>query len=200
MLQPYTKTFHHTPYPAISPTLPALSTSGKVVVITGGGSGLGPSIASSFAQSGSTSIALIGRTASSLTSTANSLSSTFAALKILTFTADISSSSDVASVFSSIKEKLGPIDILVSNAAYLPNMTGLAEYEESELMKGFETNVKGNLNLAQALLKNSVESPTLVHVSAAAIHIPPFQKGMGAYVSSKYVFPKRIELSIQGDS
>jgi hypothetical protein len=79
-------------------------------------------------------------------------------------------------------------------------MTELAEYEESELMKGFETNVKGNLNLAQALLKNGVESPTLVHVSAAAIHIPPFQKGMGAYVSSKYVFPKRMELSIQGDS
>jgi NAD(P)-dependent dehydrogenase (short-subunit alcohol dehydrogenase family) len=200
MLPPYTKTFHHTPYPSISSTLPAISTSGKVVAITGSGSSLGPSIAFSFAQSGSTSIALMGRTASSLTSTVDSLSSTFAALKILTFTADISSSSEVASIFSSIKEKLGPIDILVSNAAYLPDMTGIAECEESELMKGLETNVKGNLNLAQALLKNGVESPTLVHVSAAGIHIPPFQKGMGAYVSSKYVFSKHLELSLQGDS
>jgi len=56
-------------------------------------------------------------------------------------------------------------------------------------MRGFEINVKGNLNLAQGLLKNGVENPILVHVSAAGIHIPPFQKGMGAYVSSKYVLP-----------
>ena len=39
------KTFHADTYPAINATLPQLSTKGKNIVISGGGSGIGPEIA-----------------------------------------------------------------------------------------------------------------------------------------------------------
>lgn len=45
----YTKTFHNFSYPSISPTRPELSTAGKVILITGGGSGIGPRITHAFA-------------------------------------------------------------------------------------------------------------------------------------------------------
>lgn len=48
----FTKTYHNKPYDLISPSRPELSASGKNVVITGGGTGVGKSIALSFAQAG----------------------------------------------------------------------------------------------------------------------------------------------------
>ena len=68
-LPSYTKTRHSIAYPAVSPSIPALSTAGKTILITGGGTGLGPLLAHAFASSGATKIAILGRTASSLQAT-----------------------------------------------------------------------------------------------------------------------------------
>lgn len=57
----YTTVYHDSPYPSIDPTRPELSTTGKVVFITGGGSGLGPHLVHTFAKSGAVKIAIIGR-------------------------------------------------------------------------------------------------------------------------------------------
>jgi len=52
----FTKTWHTSPYAAISATRPELSTAGKSIFITGGGSGIGPGIAHAFATSGAKKI------------------------------------------------------------------------------------------------------------------------------------------------
>lgn len=64
-----TKTWRTATYPSIDPSLPALSSAGKNIVISGGGSGMGPEIAKAFAQSGAASIALLGRTEATLLET-----------------------------------------------------------------------------------------------------------------------------------
>lgn len=57
----FTKTWHSTPYPLISPTRPALTAKNKNVVVTGGGTGIGNAIAIAFAQAGAKSVSILGR-------------------------------------------------------------------------------------------------------------------------------------------
>lgn len=189
----YTKTFHNLAYPAISPTRPELSTAGKVVLITGGGSGIGPRITHAFATSGATKIVIIGRTESSLLSTKKEVESQHPGVNVLTFKADITDRTAVFNAFESAKKTFGPIDILVSNAAYLPDMEPLATANVDEFFKGFEVNVKGNLILAQAFVANSSEKPTLIHISTGGAHAPALAAGIGAYAISKLAAAKLMD-------
>ena len=56
-----TRTVHQKAYPAISPTRPELNQAGRVVIITGGGTGIGSSIAQSFVRASADTIIIIGR-------------------------------------------------------------------------------------------------------------------------------------------
>ena len=165
---------------------------GKVVLITGGGSGLGPHIAHAFATAGSTSIALIGRTLSTLQSTAASLKSTFPSIKVLTLVADIVDKSAIDAAFAETRGKLGLVDILVSNAAYFPDAALIRYTDIDEWWKGMETNVKANLTLVQAFLKNMAEKPTILNVSTAGAHIPAIPS-LSGYAVSKLAALKFFE-------
>jgi NAD(P)-dependent dehydrogenase (short-subunit alcohol dehydrogenase family) len=187
---PYTKTFHNKSYPAISPTRPELSTAGKVVLITGGGSGIGPKIANSFALSGATKISILGRTESSLLSTKQELEAQHPALKILTFVADITDQPAVQHAFETTKKIFGPVDILIGNAGYMPDAAPLATTDLDKWMTGLDINVRGNLILYQAFLSNSSPNPTLLHVSTAAANFPALPGGLSAYAVSKLAASK----------
>jgi len=113
----YTKTYRTQNYPAIYPIRPELSTAGKGVFITGGGSGIGPKIAHAFAASGATKISILGRTASSLLTTKTSIESQHPCVKVLTFVADISNQAAVNDASESTKKTFGPVDILVGKAS-----------------------------------------------------------------------------------
>lgn len=178
-----TKTWHSTVYPGISPSRPDLSVTEKVVLITGAGLGLGPHIAHAFAAAGSTSIALLGRTLSTLQSTAASLKSSFPNIKVLVLVADIVDKSTVDAAFAETKAKLGPIDILVSNAAYFPDAALIGDSDIDEWWKGLDVNLRGNLVLVQAFLKNMAEKPTVLNVTTAGAHIPAIPSLSGYAVS-----------------
>lgn len=178
-----TKTWHSTVYLSVSPSRPELSVARKVVLITGGGSGLGPHIAHAFATAGSTSIALVGRTLSTLQSTAFSLKSSFPSIKVLTLVADIVDKSAIDAAFAETKAKLGPIDIFVSNAAYFPDAAMIGDVHIDEWWKGVDVNLKGSLVLVQAFLKNMAEKPTILHVTTAGAHLPAIPSLSGYAVS-----------------
>jgi NAD(P)-dependent dehydrogenase (short-subunit alcohol dehydrogenase family) len=181
----YTKIFHTTSYPAITPTRPELSTAGKVVFITGGGSGIGPRITHAFATSGATKIAIIGRTEATLLSTKASVEAEHPGVRVLTFVADILDKAAVTTAFERTKKTFGPIDILIANAAYCPDIQAIATADPDEFFRGFEVNVKGNFIIAQAFLANSSASATMVHVSTAGAHAPIMQVGFSGYTVSK---------------
>jgi NAD(P)-dependent dehydrogenase (short-subunit alcohol dehydrogenase family) len=189
---PYTTTFHHSPYPAIDPSRPELSTAGKVIVVTGGGSGIGPCIANAFATSGSTKIAILGRTTSTLQAMKKELEEFHSHIEILTSIADISNEAEIDVSFQEITQAFGEIDVLVSNAGYLPDIKPISESNVEECFQGMTINVKGNLILAKAFLKYGSEKPTFVHVSTGGCHIAPMPSN-SAYAVSKLAAAKMIE-------
>ncbi|RDW89014.1 hypothetical protein BP6252_01046 [Coleophoma cylindrospora] len=133
----YTQTYHKESYPAISPTRPELSTAGKVVFITGGGSGIGPRIAHAFATAGSTEISILGRTASSLFDTKKEIEAAHAGTKVHTSVADILDASAVEAAFAGVEKEFGKkVDICVSNAGYLPDNETIADGDIDEWFKG----------------------------------------------------------------
>lgn len=183
-----TKLTHNAPYPSISPTRPELSVAGKTILITGGSAGVGANVAEAFAQAGSKKIALLGRTLKTLESTAASLKAAHTALEILTLVADITDKAAVDAAFAKTKATFGHIDVLISNAAYLPDILLIKDCPVDEWWSGMEINVKGSLILAQALLANldtSIEKETVVvDVSSPPAHLPPWPK-LSSYAVSK---------------
>jgi NAD(P)-dependent dehydrogenase (short-subunit alcohol dehydrogenase family) len=92
---------------------------GKVAVITGGGRGIGAVIAAALASRGA-SLALIGRTGSSLAATAEDIRARHAA-EVCCETADVSREDDVKAAFARIEAALGAPSILINNAGIAPS-------------------------------------------------------------------------------
>lgn len=104
---------------------------------------------------------------------------------MLPLTADITDAAAVRTAFATAKATLGPIDILVANAAYLPDIEPIATASADEFFRGFEVNVKGNYIVTQAFLANRAETSTVVHVSTGGAHAPPMFAGFAGYTVSK---------------
>ncbi|KAJ5438286.1 Short-chain dehydrogenase/reductase SDR [Penicillium daleae] len=190
---PFTQEHHTAPYAGIDPRRPAVSAAGKTILITGGGSGIGPRIAEAFAVAGSKQIVLLGRTNSTLLKTKSTLESTHSGLKVLIFVADITDVSAVNAAFHGTRATFGPIDIFVSNAAFLPDTVQIKDMIVSDFAQGLTTNVVGNLVTTQAFLATAAPSnAVLIHVTTGAVHLPSMVNYSG-YQTSKTAALKFFE-------
>jgi 3-oxoacyl-[acyl-carrier protein] reductase len=87
--------------------------SGSVTLVTGGSRGIGRAIALRLAALGS-SVAICGRDATALKSVSSELE--LRASRVFAYAADVTRSSDVATLIEKTETVLGPISILVNNA------------------------------------------------------------------------------------
>ncbi len=116
----------------------------KVVVITGGGSGIGQALARRFAQAGAR-VAILGRNLARLQATAEGCPT------IHPYSADVRDPAQCVEVMGRIKADLGTIQVLIANAAIYPRAYFLDQAPEV-FADTFAINVLGVANSIRPVL------------------------------------------------
>jgi NAD(P)-dependent dehydrogenase (short-subunit alcohol dehydrogenase family) len=119
--------------------------SGKVAIITGGGSGIGKAIAQASVREGA-KVVIAGRDTKKLDRAAAEIGG-----ECLAVSADVSSTNDVQKLVSATLDRFKQINVLVNNAAVL--LPGTAEsISEEDFDQTFNINVRGLWLLSRAVL------------------------------------------------
>jgi len=155
---------------------------GKVAIITGGGRGIGRTIAIEMAKEGA-QIAIISRTSGELKETQLEIQR-FGG-EAIAITADISDYNQVKNAVSKVISVFGKIDILVNNAG-ITKLESFTETKEDEWKKIVEVNLFGAYNLCHLVVPHFIKqkSGKIVNMGSDSSFIGyPL---MSAYSSSKH--------------
>ncbi len=186
----FTPTYRQSAYPAISPLLPELSCSGKTILVTAGATGLGFFISRGFCQAQASNVILLSRRESVLSAASEKLSSEFPNTNIHTYVCDITDAEAVAKVFSSVKGKIGRVDILVNSATNQSLPFPITELTPAKLKETFDTLVLGPTNLLNAFIASSPPDPSnekvFIGLSSIAAHCA--NPTLHAYGAAKAAF------------
>ncbi|EPE26502.1 Acetyl-CoA synthetase-like protein [Glarea lozoyensis ATCC 20868] len=156
--------------------------SGKVAVITGASSGIGAAVAEALAREGA-HIALAARRTDALDKIKSKLSSRSG--KVITHRTDVTKRADVESLMQTAREKLGPIDILVSCAGVM-YFTMMANVQNEDWDRTVDVNCKGLLNCLSTTVPSMLSqgSGHIIAISSdAGRKVFP---GLGVYSASKF--------------
>ena len=114
----------------------------KVVLITGGGTGIGREIARLFAQNGA-KVIICGRRERELSATADGILAQ--GLFCAYFTCDISSEDRVKDMFMRIGEEFAGLDILVNNASVVGQIAPVDQLDISQWEEALHINLTGTV-------------------------------------------------------
>lgn len=162
---------------------------GRVALVTGASRGIGAGVAQRLAAEGA-SVAITARTMQALPDgpLQGDLGDTItlieaAGARAFAVAADLSDADDRSRIVPAVEAALGPIDVLVNNAAaamYLPN----SEIPLKRRRLTFELNLHAPIDLAQAVLPGmrARHEGWIVNISSATSKHPkgpPFDPGLG---------------------
>lgn len=157
---------------------------GRTAFVTGGGTGIGAATARRLAAAGAR-VALMGRRREPLEKVARGLRKSFPGSKALALPGDVSKPADVAQCAARATKALGPVDILVNNAAILK--TGLlAEQSLEEFREMMEINYFGTVLITRAMLPGMRERGGGHIVTVASVAGRKSIPGYGAYAATKF--------------
>ncbi|MEV5851756.1 SDR family NAD(P)-dependent oxidoreductase [Streptomyces anulatus] len=157
---------------------------GKAVLVTGAGSGIGRAVALAFASEGA-SVVAAGRTAASLDETVALIENEGGSAVALT--ADVARSEDVRALVRRTVEHFGSLDVAVNNAGVFRGGAPVADLPEEDWRTLLDINVTGVFLALQAEIARMREQPTggaIVNIASnlgAHSRIP----GVAGYLTSK---------------
>lgn len=156
-----TATEHHASYPAISPSRPELSHSGRTVLVTGSSEGIGFAIAKAFAEANSATVIITGRRQETADAAVSQLKKEVPSFKgdAVALRADVGNADSIAVLFSQLEEKKLVVDTLVLGAAAYGKETPLLESDINELWDEYLINVRSPIDFAQRFHKQNVAHP-----------------------------------------
>jgi NAD(P)-dependent dehydrogenase (short-subunit alcohol dehydrogenase family) len=137
-----------------------------VALVTGGGRGIGASIARELAQGGMR-VAISGRTRDRIEQVAAEFGG-------LALEGDVSRRGDVEGWVHRVEEELGPVDLLVNNAGIESGRGLLWEQDVDDWWHVFEVNVLGAMLACRAVLPGMVErgAGRIVNLGSGGSYLP----------------------------
>jgi len=148
----------------------------KVVLVTGGSSGLGLAIAQEFAGQGAR-VVITGRRQEALDEALSSMGDNAVAIA-----ADVSNNSDLAWLFGRIEALYGRLDVLIANAG-TGEITPLGAITEASFDRLFNINVKGVTFTVQGALPLMPKGASIVIIGSTASMNPG--PGLSVYGATK---------------
>lgn len=134
---------------------------GKVVVVTGGTSGIGLATAKAFAGEGA-SVLITGRRQDALDAAEREIGAGVTGVR-----ADMSDLADIDRVFDAVQQQHAQIDVLFANAGG-GTMLPLGAITEEQYQQTFDTNVKGTIFSVQKALPLLKDGASIVLTSSNA--------------------------------
>ncbi|KAH9641643.1 hypothetical protein HF086_009989 [Spodoptera exigua] len=154
----------------------------KVVLVTGGSSGIGAAAVEAFAKEGA-SVAFVGRNEAKLKEVASRCQQHGA--KFLVIKADVSKDEEAKTIVQQTIDKFGKLDVLVNNAGILRHGTVL----EPNLIDNFDEIMKTNLR--PVVLVTNLAVPHLIASKGSVVNVSSILStwiklpGMISYAMSK---------------
>jgi len=156
----------------------------KVAIVTGGSRGLGKAICHALAAEGAKVAVNFVRAADKAQAVADAIAAAHGTA--VPFQADVADETAVVGLFDRVTETLGPVDVLINNAAYCP-VVPTAEIEEAEWNRAFQVNVTGTFLASRELvrrLRADGRTGRIVNISSQAA-FRGSRSGKSAYDASK---------------
>jgi NAD(P)-dependent dehydrogenase (short-subunit alcohol dehydrogenase family) len=126
---------------------------GQVALVTGGGRGIGRTIAQTLAGAGA-AVAVLSRSNEELSETVHLLQQ--AGGRAAAFPADVTDAQAIQSAIRSVEQSFGPIDVLVNNAGTPKPLAPFAESDLDEWWRGFEVNLLGPAICTRHVLQSMI--------------------------------------------
>lgn len=188
----YTKEFRSDIYPFISHTAGLHNAAlNKTILITGGGRGIGATTALQFARSGAATIIITGRTLSSLTATAASISAAVPGVRVVTHTLNVSDAESVEKLFAELDTG---IDVLVNNAGVSEPTLLLGSADVKAVKQTFEINILGSYLMTRAYIQSQKQrgnGGTIINMGSVLGTLTV--AGMSAYSISKLAMNRLVD-------
>lgn len=125
----------------------------QVAIVTGGGRGLGRAFAQALANEGA-AVAVTARSEDQLRQTVQLIEG--AGNRAIAITADVTNRAAVEYMIGEVERQLGPVDLLVNNAAVFRAFGRAWEVDPEEWWHEMETNVRGPFLCARAVLPGMI--------------------------------------------
>ena len=134
--------------------LESLSLDGRVVVITGGGTGLGRAMGRHLARAGA-DVVVAARRLAPIEEAAEEFRSM--GRRSLAVPTDVTDSAEVNALFERVIAEFGGVDVLVNNAGGGGGGKQIWEITDEEWRTGIDTNLTGAFYCARAVMKHMVD-------------------------------------------
>ena len=154
----------------------------QVTIVTGAGRGLGRAISVALAQAGA-AVGVVARSEAQVAETAGAIKQ--AGGEALAVIADVSDPAAVERAARQVEGTLGPVDLLVNNAATPGPLGPMWEADADDWWHSFEVNLRGPYLCSRALLPGMIarRRGRIVNLATSAATVAVAH--MGAYVVAK---------------